>query len=85
MFRGFLFKGLLYSKAGPVGAVVLSSLIWSALHMQYDLYGMATIFAGGLLLGLARLKSNSIYVPIVMHALWSLIATIETAVYIKYF
>lgn len=85
VFRGFLFKGLQHSKVGPVGAIVLSSLIWSSLHMQYDLYVMATIFVGGILLGFARLKTNSIYVPIAMHALWSLIATIEAAVYIKHF
>jgi membrane protease YdiL (CAAX protease family) len=37
----------------------------------------------GLLLGAARLKSNSIYVPITMHAIASLIATIEAAIYVS--
>lgn len=72
LFRGFLFKGIENSRIGPAGAVILSSVGWSALHIQYDLYGIATVFAGGILLGSARFKTNSIYVPILLHAIWSL-------------
>jgi len=38
---------------------------------------MVTIFAMGILLGLARLKSGSIYPPLVMHALSNLAAMVE--------
>jgi membrane protease YdiL (CAAX protease family) len=81
IFRGFLFKGISCSRIGGTGAILISSLGWTALHVQYDLYGMGTVFVGGLLLGVARLKSNSIYLPIMMHAVWSLIATVEVAIY----
>ena len=83
VFRGFLFRGLERSRAGATGAVLLSALGWALLHIQYDLYGMGTIFVAGLLLGLARLKTRSLYVPIMMHATWSLIATIEAAIYVR--
>lgn len=83
IFRGFLFKGIENSRIGGTGAILISSLGWAALHVQYDLYGIATVFVGGLLLGIARLKSQSIYVPIIMHMVWSLIAIIQTAIYVK--
>lgn len=82
-FRGFLFKGIESSRMGPAGAIVITSLAWAALHTQYDFYGMASIFLGGLLLGLARTKSNSIYPPIVMHALQNVIAMIEVVIYLR--
>ncbi len=76
-FRGFLFYGILKTRLGPVGAVVLSSLIWAPLHFQYDLYGMCTVLALGLLFGYARLKTKSVYIPIVMHSLMNFIAAME--------
>ena len=78
-FRGFLFKGLKHSRLGSVGAIVLTSALWASIHLQYDFYNIASIFVGGLVLGLARLKTHSIYPPLAMHALVNLVATIETA------
>ena len=83
-FRGFIFQGIRYSRLGTVGAVILTTLGWSILHIQYDTYTIATIIVLGLLLGIARLKSNSIYVPIAMHSLNNLVATIQTAIYVKF-
>ncbi len=77
LFRGFLFKGILHSRLGGIGAVLLTSSIWAAIHAQYDLYGKATIFVIGLLLGVARLKTDSVYTGVVMHALMNLIATVQ--------
>lgn len=82
-FRGFLFKGIENSRIGPTGALIITSLFWSVAHAQYDAYGMASLFVGGLLLGWARLKSNSIYIPVAMHALMNLIATIEVVIYLR--
>lgn len=83
LFRGFMFKGIENSRAGPIGAVIITSLAWSALHIQYDFLIIVSIFAGGLLLGWARLKTNSIYIPIAMHALQNLLATIAVIIYLK--
>ena len=81
-FRGFLFYGILHSSLGPTGAVVLSSLIWAPLHIQYDLYGLTMVLVLGLLFGYARLKTNSVYIPIVMHALMNFIAAMEVMIHI---
>ena len=82
-FRGFLFKGLLHTRLGGAGAIVLTALVWAVIHRQYDWYGVATVFAAGLLLGFARLRTNSIYSCLLMHALMNLIATIEVVVVIR--
>jgi membrane protease YdiL (CAAX protease family) len=66
-----------------VGAIIISALAWSVIHLQYDAYGLAGIFAGGLLLGFARFKSKSIYPPIVMHALSNIIATVEVIICLR--
>ncbi len=77
-FRGFLFKGLERALT-PAGAIVLTAAIWAGIHVQYDMYGIATIFILGLLLGAARHRSNSILPPLAMHALANVIACTETA------
>jgi membrane protease YdiL (CAAX protease family) len=81
-FRGFLFQGIRYSRLGPVGAIGITSLLWAVIHLQYDIYGITTVFALGLLFGIARLKTDSIHLLMVMHSLTSLVATMETALYI---
>lgn len=79
LFRGFLFAGFRRSPVGLPGAILLPALAWAAIHVQYDIYGMATIFVTGLLLGLARWQTDSLVTPICLHALMNLAATVETA------
>jgi membrane protease YdiL (CAAX protease family) len=82
-FRGFLFQGIRYSRLGPIGAIGITSLVWAVIHLQYDIYGMATVFALGLLFGIARLKTDSIHLLMVMHSFVGLVATLETAFYVR--
>jgi len=81
-FRGFLFQGIRFSRLGPIGAIGISSLVWAVIHLQYDIYGMATVFALGLLFGIARLKTDSIHLLMVMHSVVGLVASLETALYV---
>lgn len=84
-FRGFLFEGIRHSRMGPAAAIVITSLVWSAMHTQYDLYNMVTVFLIGLLLGYARLKCRSIYASLAMHMFLNgvSIATLELLIYFK--
>lgn len=84
-FRGFLFEGIRHTRLGAIWAVVVTSLLWAVIHLQYGPYEISTVFILGLILGVARLMTGSIYTPIVMHALVNLLATAEVAVYIAYF
>lgn len=79
-FRGFLFVGLSRSRLGVVGAIFLTSLGWSLLHTQYGWYEIATIFVEGIVLGILRVKTRSLWSPLIMHMFANLIATIEVAV-----
>jgi membrane protease YdiL (CAAX protease family) len=78
-FRGFMLAGLARSRLGGPGAIVVTSLAWAAIHVQYDLYGIATVFAMGLLLGAARLRTGSLYLAIAMHAAVNFVATLQVA------
>jgi hypothetical protein len=85
LFRGFLFEGILHSRLGRAGAIVLTSLLWSLIHVQYDAYGIATIFVSGLLLGYVRLRTGSLYATMFLHGLMNLVATVEVAVMLRFF
>lgn len=82
-FRGFLFQGLQASRLGNNGALVISSVIWALIHSQYEAHTVFTIAIIGLILGYAKIKTNSIYVPIAMHGLNNLIALIQVAIQLR--
>ena len=79
-FRGFLIKGLAGSPLRWYGAVIISSAGWALTHVQYDIYGTATIFGLGLVLGTARVKTGSTLLTMGLHSLVNLGATIETVI-----
>jgi uncharacterized protein len=83
LFRGFLFVGLKQSWLGPVGTIILTALAWALLHIQYDVYGMTTILVLGLVLGIVRLKTNSLWGPLIIHSAWNLIAMIGADLYVS--
>ncbi len=76
--RGFLYRGWSESFLGPVGAIVLSSMVWTLLHLQYDWYFLGEVFSIGLLLGYFRYRTNSIWLTIFMHGLNNLAATLQS-------
>jgi membrane protease YdiL (CAAX protease family) len=82
LFRGFLLTGLRSSILGPVGAVALTSVGWAMLHIQYNAFGIFVIFGFGLLLGIARLSSRSLYPPLVMHAFMNLLTMVLLQIYL---
>jgi len=81
-FRGFLFEGFQHSRLGPLGAVFLTSLAWTILHVQYGAYELGTIFGLGVVFGVARLKTQSIYPPLAMHSLFNLFAMAQLVSYL---
>jgi membrane protease YdiL (CAAX protease family) len=82
-FRGFLFQGVRHTRLGASGAVLFTSFAWALVHVQYDSYEISTVFVLGLILGVARLRTNSLYTTIAMHALVNLLATLEVAMYLQ--
>lgn len=80
LFRGFAFAGLSKSALGARGAIVVTALVWALIHLQYDWIDKGMIFLIGLLLGWARLRSGSLWVPLLMHAALNALAYLEWAV-----
>ena len=81
-FRGFLFEGFRQSRIGITGAISLTALFWALLHFQYGIYEIATIFFLGIVLGIVRLKTDSLWSPLIMHAFANLIAMLELVLYL---
>jgi membrane protease YdiL (CAAX protease family) len=76
--RGFLYRGWSESALRPAGAIVLSSLVWTAMHLQYDLFFLGEVFSIGLLLGYLRYRSNSTWLTVVVHGINNLAATLQS-------
>lgn len=72
IFRGFLLKGFSQTFMGVHGAVFVSSALWAVIHVQYEMVYLIAIFLIGLVFGYARIMSNSLYIPMIMHALMNL-------------
>ena len=73
LFRGWLF-GFLLRRIGTAATIVVTAAAWAVLHYTYSLPVIGVIFVDGLLLGLARWKTRSLFPPIVMHMLYNLYA-----------
>jgi membrane protease YdiL (CAAX protease family) len=80
LFRGFAFKGIAASRAGPAWAIVLTALGWAAIHIQYDLFQMSLVLVGGLFLGAVRHRTGSTFLTMILHGVWNAIATTEVAI-----
>jgi CAAX protease family protein len=76
--RGFLYRGWSDSFLGPVGAILLSSAAWTALHLQYDWYFFGEIFCIGVWLGFLRWRFRSTWLTIVVHGLNNLAAVLQS-------
>jgi len=84
-FRGFLFVGFRQSRLGPAGAILITSLVFALLHaLQYDIWGIATVFILGLILGIVRYKTNSLWSSICLHSLWNLMQMVMLIVALKF-
>jgi hypothetical protein len=78
--RGFLYRGWSESFLRVPGAIVLSSLVWTAMHVQYDLFFLGEVFSIGIVLGYVRYRSQSIWLTTLLHGLNNVAAVIQTIV-----
>jgi membrane protease YdiL (CAAX protease family) len=66
-FRGVLFSFARRRQWSMTSTLLLTSVAWALLHIQYDAVQIGFIALDGLALGLARASSRSLFVPIAMH------------------
>jgi membrane protease YdiL (CAAX protease family) len=73
LFRGIIFSWL--RERLKVGLTIsVTALGWSLLHYDYSWWVIAIIFVDGVILGLARWRTGSVFAPAVMHILYNLYA-----------
>lgn len=72
--RGFIYFRLRRAGLNEWLVIGLTAAGWAGLHVDYAPAVIAVIFGEGLLLGLARRYSGSLWVPILMHIAWNLYA-----------
>ena len=77
LFRGYLFGVWRHTAIGFWGTLLFTSLLFAFLHIQqYGLIPLVSVFCFGLLMGVAREKSGSVWLPIVLHGLANLVSVI---------
>lgn len=79
IFRGFVMRGWSASRLGMIGAIVVSSAAFAVVHVQYNPLTMLMVFTLGLHFGVMRWRSGSTTLPIMMHMVWNLTASVYFA------
>src|SRR5262249_5675294 len=78
LFRGFLFRGWHRSPRDIWPVIGVTALLWALIHVQYDLYLIAQVFAYGLLLGWLRWVTGSTILTMLLNGLINFEGMLET-------
>lgn len=84
-FRGFLYRGLSESWLGVAGTLVVTSAMWTVMHVQYDAFTLGQIFLIGILLGWLRWASGSTLLTIILHVIANGVACTQAMIKVEYF
>ena len=80
LFRGFLFRGWHRSPRDAWLVIIVTALLWALIHVQYDLYLIAQVFAYGVMLGWFRWVTGSTILTMLLHGLINFEGMLETFV-----
>ena len=69
LFRGFMLPALARSRIGFVGATLVTTTLWMALHFTYSIFGLVEIFMIGLILSWALYRTGSLWASLAIHAI----------------
>jgi hypothetical protein len=71
LFRGFLLSALAQSRTGFWWAAIVSSALWTALHVGYSAVGILEVFVIGLFFSWLLWRTGSLRVAIFCHAVYN--------------
>ncbi len=71
LFRGFLQSSLSQSRLGFAGAALVTTTAWTALHMQYSIYGLIEVLLIGFFLSWTLWRTGSLWTPILLHGIYN--------------
>lgn len=77
IFRGFVYRGWSATALGPAGAILLSSALFAIIHLQYEWFYLAGIFAVGSLFGYLRYRLRSTWTTVIAHGFYNLVAAVQ--------
>jgi uncharacterized protein len=78
LFRGFLFRGWMRSPRHVWPTIIVTAGLFAVIHVQYDWFLIAQVFAFGILFGWMRWATGSTILTMLLHALVNLEGMIET-------
>ena len=78
LMRGLALHFLRRTLLGTGGAILLTAIAWAAMHYSYGMGTVLLIACDGILLGIARTRSGSLWVPISMHMLGNLFSVFQS-------
>jgi len=75
LFRGWLFKKLIFLNLNPNKVVLISALLFSSIHLQYNnLFTFLSVFSIGVFLGYVRLTTNNLSYSFLAHSTFNFIS-----------
>ncbi len=76
-FRGTMYGDLMKRGLHPALAILLPAVAFTAVHIQYFGPGLVFILVDGIVFGLARHHTKSLFVPVLLHTLGNAYAVAE--------
>lgn len=71
LFRGFLLSALAQTRLGFWGAAMVTTALWTSLHVGYTVVGILEVLIIGLFFSWLLWRTGSLRVPIFCHALYN--------------
>ena len=84
IFRGFIFRGWVQPTQRPMIGILVVSLLFAVIHIQYNWFGILQVFLIGLLLTWTRWRSGSALLTMVMHVIANFYAMLQVIIYIDW-
>jgi CAAX protease family protein len=84
IFRGFIFRGWVRPEQRPMIGILMVSVLFAAIHIQYNWFGILQVFLLGSLLTWTRWRSESTLLTMVMHFIANFYAMLQVMIYIDW-
>jgi len=85
LFRGFIYHSIANSYLGASGAVALTTYLWAIPASYHNPYLLGINVAYGLVLAFARYKTKSVWTPVMIHIISSMLESTAFVTIISYF
>ncbi len=74
VIRGFLFPAFAKSRMGTGGAAIVTSGLWTLLHLGHPLQSLLVVFILGVLLSVVLWRTGNLWMCVACHAAYNLLA-----------